>query len=364
MSEEVSVLIVDDSALMRNLLGRIIEKIPGLRVADKAMNGRIALEKIPLCNPDIILLDLEMPEMNGIAFLQERRRRNIDIPVVVFSSIASEGAKVTMECLSLGACDFITKPGATQSTDLQELGDQLKEILTAYGRKKNFHSTAVTRMPVKMHTAPVAEQPKKTAVLTDRIDIIAIGISTGGPNALRKVFSEINGDLKIPILVVQHMPPGFTREFAESLNKICPLSVKEAQEGDLIQPGRILIAPGNFHIEVEKKPLASVVHLSSEPQRNGHRPSADVLFESVAKVYKSNVLGVIMTGMGKDGAKGLGDIVNNGGISLGQDESSSVVYGMPKAAYEMGYVMKQVNLDNMAEAIYKYALSPQSITEN
>lgn len=364
MSEEVSVLIVDDSALMRNLLGRIIEKIPGLRIADKAMNGRIALEKIPLCNPDIILLDLEMPEMNGIAFLQERRRRNIDIPVVVFSSIASEGAKVTMECLSLGACDFITKPGATQSTDLQELGDQLKEILTAYGRKRNFPAPAVTRAPVKVQTAPVAEQPKKTAVLTDRIDIIAIGISTGGPNALRKVFSEINGDLKIPILVVQHMPPGFTREFAESLNKICPLSVKEAQEGDLIQSGRILIAPGNFHIEVEKKPLASVVHLSSEPQRNGHRPSADVLFESVAKVYKSNVLGVIMTGMGKDGAKGLGDIVNNGGISLGQDESSSVVYGMPKAAYEMGNVMKQVNLDNMAEAIYKYALSPQAITEN
>lgn len=364
MSEEVSVLIVDDSALMRNLLGRIIEKIPGLRVADRAMNGRIALEKIPLCNPDIILLDLEMPEMNGIAFLQERKRRNIDIPVVVFSSIASEGAKVTMECLSLGACDFITKPGATQSTDLQELGEQLKEILTAYGRKRNFPSPAVTRTPPKVHTAPVVEQTRKAAVLTDRIDVIAIGISTGGPNALRKVFSEINGDLKIPILVVQHMPPGFTREFAESLNKICPLSVKEAQEGDLIQPGRVLIAPGNYHIEVEKKPLASVVHLSSEPQCNGHRPSADVLFESVAKVYKSNVLGVIMTGMGKDGAKGLGDIVNNGGISLGQDESSSVVYGMPKAAYEMGYVMKQVNLDNMAEAIYKYALSPRAITEN
>ena len=154
-----------------------------------------------------------------------------------------------------------------------------------------------------------------------------------------------------PILVVQHMPAGFTEEFAKSLNRICPLDVKEAEEGDIIKPGRILIAPGDFHIQVEKKPLASIVHLSSAPLRNGHRPSADVLFEAVAAEYKNHALGIIMTGMGKDGCDGLGKMFVEGAATLGQDESSCIVYGMPKAAYEAGFVQKQVSLSRMAEEI-------------
>ena len=189
-----------------------------------------------------------------------------------------------------------------------------------------------------------------------KIEIIAIGISTGGPNALREVFRDISPEVKQPILVVQHMPAGFTAEFANSLNSICPLEVKEAQDGDILKPGRILIAPGNYHIYVERKKLAVVVRLSDGPQRNGHRPSADVLFESVAAVYQNNALGVIMTGMGNDGAVQLAEMRRQGAWTLGQDEESSVVYGMPKVAWEMGGVQKQVSLHDMAKEISALAL--------
>jgi two-component system chemotaxis response regulator CheB len=178
--------------------------------------------------------------------------------------------------------------------------------------------------------------------------IIAIGISTGGPDALRVVFSQLDADLKVPILVVQHMPPGFTKEFAKSLDRICPLEVKEAEDGDAVQPGRILIAQGNKHMEVEKKSFSAVVRLSDSPLVSGHRPSADVLFASVAMAYQNNTLGVIMTGMGRDGAQHLGTIYKEGGMTLGQDETSAVVYGMPRVAYEMGHVMEQVSLQKMA----------------
>jgi two-component system chemotaxis response regulator CheB len=185
--------------------------------------------------------------------------------------------------------------------------------------------------------------------------VIAIGISTGGPNALREVFSRIDADLPQPILVVQHMPPGFTEEFAKSLDRICPLDVKEAADGDLIRRGRILIAQGDKHLLVEKRPLGAVARLSDSPPVNGHRPSADVLFESVAKNYGNRAMGVIMTGMGRDGARELGSIYREGGLTLGQNEASSVVYGMPKAAFEMGHVMQQVGLMEMAGEISRLA---------
>jgi two-component system chemotaxis response regulator CheB len=188
-----------------------------------------------------------------------------------------------------------------------------------------------------------------------KTEIIAIGISTGGPDALRVVFSKLDPNLIVPILVVQHMPPGFTNEFAKSLDRICPLEVKEAEDGDAIKPGRILIAQGNKHMEVEKKALSSVVRLSETPQVSGHRPSADVLFASVAMNYSNHALGVIMTGMGKDGAQHLGTIYREGGMTLGQDERSSVVYGMPRVAYELGHVMEQVTLEKMADRICELA---------
>jgi two-component system chemotaxis response regulator CheB len=277
MSDEVSVLIVDDSALMRNLIGRMVEATPGLVIADKAMNGNFALQKIPRCNPDIIVTDIEMPEMNGIQFLEERKKRGIDIPVIVLSAIASKGAQITMEALSLGASDFIQKPSGSTSEDIHTVSEHLTTMLLAYGsqyrKAKGKRILSPSEFPEKKSSPVTDIFPQKTKEVvpaphpdqlrkTGKIEIIAIGISTGGPDALREVFAHIDGDIRQPIVVVQHMPAGFTGEFARSLDRLCPLEVKEAEEGDLLKPGRILIAQGNKHIEVEKKALRSEEHTS------------------------------------------------------------------------------------------------------
>ena len=371
MADEISVLIVDDSALMRNLIGHIVEDTPGLVVADKAMNGQFALQKIPRCNPDIVILDLEMPEMNGIEFLKERKKSGIDIPVVILSSIAAKGAEITMEALSLGASDFIQKPSGSISEDIHVVKDNLVSMIFGYGsayrrskgKKVLTPSEYTAKTPstkasdIAIHfnlavaepTAPAA--PPTPLRKPGKTEIIAIGISTGGPDALRVVFANIDADLKVPIVVVQHMPAGFTNEFAKSLDRICPLDVKEAEDGDEIRPGRIIIAQGNKHLEVERKAGSACVRLSDSPLVSGHRPSADVLFSSVAMAYTNNALGVIMTGMGRDGAQHLGTIYKQGGMTLGQDEKSAVVYGMPRVAYELGHVMEQVSLEKMARRI-------------
>jgi two-component system chemotaxis response regulator CheB len=380
VADEISVLIVDDSALMRNLIGRMIEDTPGLVVAEKAMNGVFALQKIPRVEPDIICLDIEMPEMNGIEFLKERKNRGIDIPVVILSSIAAKGAQVTMEALSLGASDFVQKPSGAISEDIHIVKDTIVGMLLGYGgayrkskgKKVLTPSEYEAKTPssktsdIAVHfklatTAEVAPAPPPPQVRKPgKTEIIAIGISTGGPDALRVVFSKLDEDLKVPILVVQHMPAGFTNEFAKSLDRICPLDVKEAEDGDAIQSGRILIAQGNKHLEIEKKGINNpVVRLSDDPLVSGHRPSADVLFASVAMNYANNALGVIMTGMGRDGAQHLGTIYKEGGMTLGQDEKSAVVYGMPRVAHEMGHVMEQVSLENMARRICDVAKTPR-----
>ena len=388
MADDVSVLIVDDSALMRNLIGRMVEATPGLRVAEKAMNGLFALQKIPRVDPDVIVLDLEMPEMNGIEFLKERKKQGIRIPVVILSSIAARGAEITMEALALGASDFIQKPSGSVSEDIHTVKDTLTGMLLGYGgqyrRLQGKKAPVIPYDPVKkpsisgaspggaapggvssggdslsrrigsvLGTAPTSGPANPPAPIRrpGTMEIIAIGISTGGPDALRVVFSKLDADLKTPVVVVQHMPPGFTSEFAKSLDRICPLTVKEAEDGDAVMPGRILIAQGNKHLEVERKGFSSVVRLSDAPLVSGHRPSADVLFASVAVTYTNHALGVIMTGMGRDGAQQLGTIFKEGGVTLGQDEPSSVVYGMPRVAYEMGHVMEQVPLERMAGRI-------------
>ncbi|MDR2742560.1 MAG: chemotaxis response regulator protein-glutamate methylesterase [Treponema sp.] len=379
MADEISVLIVDDSALMRNLIGHMVESTPGLVVADKAMNGVFALQKIPRVNPDVMVLDLEMPEMNGIEFLKERKNRGISIPVIILSSIARRGAEITMEALALGASDFIMKPSGSVSEDLSSVKDNLTNLLLIYGgqyrrnqgkkvltpveySKKTESAPADTAVHTKSPFAVMPVAPKASPVplrKPGKTEIIAIGISTGGPDALRVVFANLDKDLSVPIVVVQHMPPGFTNEFAKSLDRLCPLEVKEAEEGDLIRPGRILIAQGNKHLEVERKSLAAIAHLSDAPPVSGHRPSADVLFASVAKAYGNHVLGVIMTGMGRDGAEQLGAIFQEGGMTLGQDEKSAVVYGMPRVAYELGHVQEQVALQNMASRICAIAKTPR-----
>ncbi|MDR2842289.1 MAG: chemotaxis response regulator protein-glutamate methylesterase [Spirochaetaceae bacterium] len=361
MADDVNVLVVDDSALMRNLISKMIETTPGLKVAETAMNGKFALEKIPKVNPDVIVLDLEMPEMNGIEFLRERKRMGISIPVIILSSLAEKGATVTMEALSLGASDFVQKPSGSISVDIATVKDRISELLLAYGGQyRRFHKKpeAGTKPPALFSSISAtlgidtaAKQPITPIRKTGNIELIAIGISTGGPDALRIVFSKLDPNLKVPILVVQHMPPGFTLEFARSLDKICPLDVKEAEDGEELVGGRILIAQGNKHLEVERDGANVIARLSSSPQVSGHRPSADVLFASAALVYTNHVLGVIMTGMGRDGANQLGTIYREGGLTIGQDESSSIVYGMPRVAFELGHVMEQVSLEDMGKRI-------------
>lgn len=393
MADKIRVLIVDDSALMRNLISKIVESAPNLEVADTAMNGQFALDKIPRCNPDVILLDVEMPVMNGLQFLQERKNRKIDIPVVMLSSLTSEGATVTMQALEKGASDFIQKPSGSISLDIQKVAQQITEALTSYGgsyaKKKRGLSGAVLNTYLSVDTsAPAARSdktaeqhaaeekipltfetplwasptPKAPAVITPvrepgKVEVIAIGISTGGPNALREVVPHLSIKIKQPILIVQHMPAGFTKEFAASLNNICPLPVKEAEDGDVLKRGQIYIAPGNHHIVVMKKGLDHIIRVLDTPQRNGHRPSVDVLFESVGMVFQNRALGIIMTGMGGDGAKELAEMRRQGARTLGQDEDSCIVYGMPKVAYELGGVQEQVSLSNMAHRINDIALA-------
>lgn len=387
--DDISVLICDDSALMRNLISRIIDGTEGMRVVGKASNGQMALEKIDEVNPDIIVLDIEMPVMNGIEFLRARKEKRIKIPVVVLSSVATKGAAITMEALELGAADFITKPAGSVSADISEVADQLIDMLASYGSQyarrqgkipyipeffqkqrkllkaesfvanKKADDNAPIQKP-KLDAAQILSfntvEKKEPVVVTPmreggNIEVIAIGISTGGPNALRDVFKMIDPRLKQPILVVQHMPKGFTKAFAESLDKICPLSVKEAEDGEKIMPSTVYIAPGDNHITVEERGGERFVKLTHDQQRNGHRPSADVMFESVAKVYKNHALGVIMTGMGRDGAAELAELRKQGSWTLGQDEESSIVYGMPRVGWEMGGVQKQVSLMKMADEI-------------
>lgn len=388
--DDIQVLVCDDSALMRNLISRMVDSTQGMHVVGTAMNGKFCLQKIPTLHPDIIVLDIEMPEMNGIEFLKERKSQGIDIPVIVLSSVATKGASVTMQCLELGASDFITKPSGSISSNISSVAGDLIERIASYGGRyarrqgkdiapldfymqqaklkqaetaavkegilDKVKPTSASARPAYSPTLFSATKKKEPEVITPlrqpgAIEIVAIGISTGGPNALREVFAKIDPKFPRPILVVQHMPAGFTKEFAASLGRICPLDVKEAEDGDLIHPGQIYIAPGDYHIVVEKSTLCNVIRLSKEDQRNGHRPSADVLFESVAKIYQNHALGVIMTGMGRDGAAQLAEMRKQGAWTLGQDEKSAIVYGMPKVAFELGAVQKQVSLENMADEI-------------
>ena len=396
--DDISVLICDDSALMRNLISRIVDETEGLKVVGKAENGQALLDMLKTTKPDVILLDIEMPVMNGIEFLKKRQQLHIDVPVVILSSVATEGASVTIQCLELGASDFITKPGGSVTLKIADVTKDIIEYVASYGgayallkgknvpvseffsnqiklkeaerfvlKKKGEEAaklgsiTKADALPASLWAAPKKKENVSITPLRDsgKIEIIAIGISTGGPNALREVFRNIDANIKQPILVVQHMPAGFTAEFASSLNNICPLPVSEAKDGEPLLGGHVYIAQGAHHMFVEKKAFGYFIKLSQDEPRNGHRPSVDVLFESVAKLYQNRALGVIMTGMGKDGAAELAEMRKQGAWTLGQDKETSIVYGMPKVAFELGGVQKQVALSDMASEINSIVLANQ-----
>jgi two-component system, chemotaxis family, protein-glutamate methylesterase/glutaminase len=340
MKDRVRVLVVDDSALMRKLIPLILERDPDIEVVGTAMDGAFALRKIAELHPDVVTLDLEMPRMDGIETLR-MIMRNAPLPVIVFSTHSKEGAYSTFKALALGAIDFVAKPKEAAAGHLDPIAYQLIEKIKvakrAGGRKA---------LP-KPQVEDVTPAKKRTHVALPPNRVIAIGISTGGPNALQYVLSQIPGDFPATFVVVQHMPEGFTDMFARRLDECCALEVHEAKSGDLLVAGRVLICPGNRHIMVRRMPRGEMAVLSDSPPINGHRPSADVLFHSVAQEFALTAVGILMTGMGEDGAEGLGAIKAAGGHTIAQSEETCVVPGMPRAAILKGYANKIVPLDNL-----------------
>jgi two-component system, chemotaxis family, protein-glutamate methylesterase/glutaminase len=344
MSQPVRVLVVDDSALMRKLIPQIIERDPSVQVVGTAMDGSFGLRKLQELNPDVVTLDLEMPGMGGIDMLKAIIRQH-PVPVIVVSSHSTEGASITLKALGLGAFDFVAKPSDVST----HMGDIAVELITKIKAAAQSKGVRVTPIPPALYKNTAIKADPALAAVPTRI--VAIGVSTGGPNALQYVLSQLPGDFPGSILVVQHMPDGFTDMFARRLNETCAIQVKEAQSGDLLLPGRALICPGNRHLKTKKLPLGNVAILSDDDRVNGHRPSVDVLFRSAAHEFGSLTVAVLMTGMGDDGAEGLGVVKAAGGMTIAQNEQSCVVYGMPKAAIERGYALRVVALEGLASTL-------------
>jgi two-component system chemotaxis response regulator CheB len=341
MSERIRVLVVDDSALMRKLIPAILARDSSIEVVGTAMDGAFALKKIEELQPDVVTLDLEMPRMDGMEALRMIMKR-APLPVILFSTHSKEGGYATLKALALGAVDFLQKPKDAAAGHLEEIADQLiakiKVAKRAAGRKLP-PATVPEELPARNKGNRPALPPRR---------VIAIGISTGGPNALQYVLSQIPADFLSTIVVVQHMPEGFTEMFAKRLDECCAVEVHEARSGDLLLAGRVFICPGNRHIMVRRMPRGDMVVLSDGPPVNGHRPSADVLFHSVAQEFGLLSVGVLMTGMGEDGAEGLGAIKTAGGMTIAQSEDTCVVGGMPRAAILKGYANKIIPLDGIA----------------
>lgn len=357
MSEPIRVLVVDDSALMRKLIPAILARDPSIEVVGTAMDGAFALKKIEELRPDVVTLDLEMPRMDGLETLRLIMRR-APIPVILFSTHSKEGAYSTLKALALGAVDFIAKPTDAAAGHLEAIADQLIEKIKvakrAVGRKLPPAVVAVD--------PPELKKGSRSSLPPNRI--IAIGISTGGPNALQFVLSQIPADFPASILVVQHMPEGFTEMFARRLDECCAVDVQEAKSGDLLLAGRVLICPGNRHMMVRRMPRGDMAVLSDGPPVNGHRPSVDVMFHSVAQEFGLTAVGILMTGMGEDGAEGLGAIKAAGGMTVAQSEDTCVVSGMPRAAILKGHANKIVPLDTMgAFLVNQYGGGDRAATE-
>ncbi len=341
MMRRLRVLIVDDSVVMRRLVSDMVLSDPELEVAGVAHHGLIALAKIPQVSPDIVTLDVDMPEMDGLESLARIRADYPNLPVIMLSGLTEDGAKATIEALAMGASDYVTKPSTigTSSTSASEVRDELLKKIKALGSRK-LSQRAKSRRSAK-------GEPSGQS----RLEVVAIGISTGGPNALVQVLPELPADFPVPVLVVQHMPPLFTRFLAERLEKLCRLRVREAVQGERLEPGTIWIAPGDFHMEIERTDKGAFIRLHQGPLENSCRPAVDPLFRSAVECFGSRVLGVVMTGMGQDGLQGSRCIHDAGGQLLAQDQQTSVIWGMPRFVTEEGLPDAVLPLERLAEAI-------------
>jgi two-component system chemotaxis response regulator CheB len=347
---QVRVLVVDDSAFMRSMLCKMLNADPAIAVVDVARNGEEAIAKVAELRPDVVTMDIEMPRMNGLDALSHIMR-HFPTPVIMVSSLAQEAAAATMDALERGAVDFVGKPGGSESLNMHQAGPELIEKVrrAAVVSRVRLAAAGAAAPAAPRPAAPVAKPPLSQAAVRSNM-VVAIGASTGGPKALSEVLPSLPGDFPAPILVVQHMPPGFTNALAENLDGLSALRVREARAGDRLEPGLALIAPGNFHMTVRQ---GGIVALNQEEAVHHVRPAVDVLLRSVAQAYGSKALAVVLTGMGVDGAAGALEVKRQGGRVIAQDEGSCVVYGMPAAVAEAGAADTVAPLSSIAAHIVR-----------
>ncbi|MGG3999130.1 protein-glutamate methylesterase/protein-glutamine glutaminase [Anoxybacillus kestanbolensis] len=351
---KVKVLVVDDSAFMRKLISDFLSEHPRLHVVGTARDGQEALQKIEQLNPDVVTLDVEMPVMNGLETLKHIMQKK-PLPVVMISSTTTEGAENTILALQYGAVDFIAKPSGAISLDLYKIKDKMIEKVFL-ASEANLRTVKIKQkmsmLPQKQYSKIVVSE-RNNAI--GKKKIIAIGTSTGGPRALQHVLTKFPATIDAPILIVQHMPKGFTKSLATRLDSLCNIRVKEAEDGEVIQKGTAYIAPGGNHLYVKRVGTSLAIHLDEAAPRNGHRPSVDVMFESLSALIDYEKVAVIMTGMGSDGTAGLKQLKASGNtFVVAESAESSVVFGMPKSAIAANVVDEIVHVDDIAEAVMRH----------
>jgi two-component system chemotaxis response regulator CheB len=361
---KIRILIVDDSVVVRRMVADMLSGDPGLEVAATAPNGRIALAKLSQVNPDLVLLDVEMPEMDGLETLAALRKTYPRLPVIMFSRFTQRGAAVTLEALTLGASDYVTMPDSVRPGDgLTELREQLIFKIRELCPRDNAAGTS--RCAVALNPAGVPPRSASSIRKVQRVEVLAIGASTGGPNALTTLLSALPADCPVPIVIVQHMPATFTGLLAERLTARGALAVSEGTLGQALFPNRAWLAPGDFHMEVARDAQDAVrLRLHQGPPENSCRPSVDVLFRSVAETYGAATLAVVLTGMGQDGLRGCERIREIGGQVLTQDEASSVVWGMPGLVARAGLADQVLPLDELAPEIIRRLRRGRSLSSS
>lgn len=347
MGKIVRALVVDDSAFMRKVIGDILSEDPSIEVVGRARNGREAISLFDNLRPDVVTLDIEMPGMNGIEVLRSIMAKR-PTPVLMVSGLTKAGADVTMQALDCGAVDFVTKPSGTISLDMDKVGDELR-------RKVLAASKAALRPPrpqIKQSAEP-AQQTSTKHELPKHVELVTIGASTGGPVALQEVITKLPKNFPVPIALVQHMPPGFTSSFAARLDERSQLNVVEAEEGLQIKKGMVVIAPGGYHLLVEKRNAIFTCHLTETPPVRSVRPAADVLFKSVAENVGGAVVAVVLTGMGKDGLDGVKALRAKGAYVMVESKETCVIFGMPGAIVEAGLADEVLPLQSIASGLVR-----------
>lgn len=352
---KIRVLVVDDSVVIRKLVTDVLSGDAAIEVAATAPNGRIALAKIPQVNPDLVTLDIEMPEMNGLETMAAIHKTYPRLPVIMFSTLTERGAAVTLDALSMGASDYVTKPAnvGSASAGMQRVRDELipkiKALCVKMPSVKSFGSSVTKPSLLPKRSLPACDKGRTTS--KQPVEIVAIGVSTGGPNALAVLLPQLAAEFPVPVVIVQHMPPIFTRFLADRLATLSSIRVFEGAEGQVLRPAQAWVAPGDYHMVLKRSGVVVKLQLHKGQKENSCRPSVDVLFRSVAEVYGPHTLAVVMTGMGNDGLRGCEDIHAAGGQIVVQDEDSSVVWGMPGYVARAELADKVLSLDMLGGEI-------------